>query len=84
MLCLDTGPSMDSAPLDEGETRLETAVKIASRIVQQKARPPSRVLLTHCFLCKDVCWQQRLCGAGPLWNKRLEVKFVVILFSMMS
>lgn len=36
MLCVDTGPSMDSAPLDEGETRLETAVKIASRIVQQK------------------------------------------------
>lgn len=40
ILCLDTGPSMDTAPLDEGETRLETAVKISSRIVQQKVSPP--------------------------------------------
>ncbi|CAI8032325.1 X-ray repair cross-complementing protein 5 [Geodia barretti] len=36
ILCLDTGPSMDTAPLDEGETRLETALNIASRVVQQK------------------------------------------------
>ena len=36
VLCLDTGPSMDTAPLDEAETRLETAVSIAFRIVQQK------------------------------------------------
>lgn len=36
ILCLDTGPSMDTAPLDEGDTRLQSAVKIASRIVQQK------------------------------------------------
>lgn len=41
VLCLDTGPSMDTAPLDEGETRLETAVKISSRIVQQKVSPLS-------------------------------------------
>lgn len=40
ILCLDTGPSMDTAPLDEGETRLETAVKISSRIVQQKVSRP--------------------------------------------
>ena len=27
---------MDTVPLDEGDTRLQSAVKIASRIVQQK------------------------------------------------
>jgi hypothetical protein len=27
---------MDTAPLDEGETRLETTLNIASRVVQQK------------------------------------------------
>ena len=36
MVCLDTGPSVDLAALDEGETWSETAVRIASRIVQQK------------------------------------------------
>ena len=40
MLRLDTRPSTDLAPLDAEETRLESAVRIALRIVQQKASPP--------------------------------------------
>ena len=39
ILCLDTGPSMDTAPLEEGETWLETAVDTARRTVRQKTRP---------------------------------------------
>lgn len=87
ILCLDTGPSMDAAPLDEGETRLETALNIASRVVQQKASP---VLYPACcwplFYCclKDVCRQQRFCGTSALWNKWSGILPSVIYFPMMS
>lgn len=32
------GTTMESAPLDNGETQLETVVRIPSHIVQQKVR----------------------------------------------
>ena len=47
MLCLDTGPSMDAAPLEEQETRLATGLRIASRIVQQKARRPQLICMMY-------------------------------------
>ena len=36
MLCVDVGPSMDTAPLDGTETKLQSAVTIATQIVKQK------------------------------------------------
>ena len=61
MLCIDTSPSMDTAPLDESDTRLVTATKIASRIVQQKVSVYLvRMLhpaLVNVFTFLDVCWK---------------------------
>ena len=70
MLCVDAGPSMDAAPLDEAETRLDTAVRIASRIVQQKASPPAPndVTIMSSLIMVDVCRQQGLCGSGVVWD----------------
>ena len=54
ILCLDVGPSMDFAPLGEGDTHLEMALRVASQIVQQKVRDRQTGIVAETafhFLC---------------------------------
>ena len=65
ILCLDTGPSMDSAPLDVSETRLKSSVKIASRIVQQKVALPSS---NECTFTITIPFSRCLLEVKTLWG----------------